>query len=351
MKETVVVGMSGGVDSSVTVHVLMEQGYEVVGATLEMWRDYPEVCEDGIEAAQTARQLGIKHEIIHYKDEFERLVINDFVSEYLKGRTPNPCVKCNRVAKWAALLDYADKIGAKYVATGHYANIIKLPNGRYTVANAATAAKDQTYVLCMLTQEQLSRTLMPLGQFENKDEVRAIARAIELPSAGKKDSQDICFVDEDNYSDFLETRPDIVLPGPGNFVTKDGEILGVHKGITHYTIGQRKGLGISLGVPAFVTQIRPETGEVVVGFDEDVYSDSFICTGLNFVAVEEIPVGETVRLMCRIRYHHSGEECDVTRIDADKLQVKFVKPVRAITPGQTAVFYENGYIYAGGVVM
>lgn len=348
MKEKVVVGMSGGVDSSVVAYLLKKEGYEVIGVTLEMWRDFPDVCEDGIEAAEVAKTLGIQHEIINYKNEFESRVICNFVDEYIKGRTPNPCVLCNRVAKWKALLDYADKIGAGYVATGHYANIIELPNGRYTVANAKFAAKDQTYVLCRLTQEQLGRTLMPLGAFNSKDEVRAIAAELGLVSANKKDSQDICFVDEDNYSDFLKDKIGEVLPG--NFVTKDGKILGTHKGITHYTIGQRKGLGLAMGVPAFVIQIRPETNEVVIGFDEDVYSDTLICNELNFVAVDEIPVGESEKLMCRIRYHHNGEECIATRVDEDTLSVKFVKPVRAVTPGQTTVFYRDNYVYAGGII-
>lgn len=351
MKEKVVIGMSGGVDSSVAAYLLKEQGYEVIGMTLEMWRDYPEVCEDGIEAAETAKILGIKHEIVNYKKEFESIVVDNFVSEYLCGRTPNPCVLCNRVAKWAALLAYADKIGAEYVATGHYANIIELPNKRYTVANAKFAAKDQTYVLSKLTQEQLRRTKMPLGAFDSKDEVRAIAANLGLLAANKKDSQDVCFIDEDDYSDFLKSRPGIVLPKPGNFVTKDGEVLGKHKGITHYTVGQRKGLGIALGVPAFVTEIRPETNEVVLGVGDDIFSDTLTCKDLNFVAVDEIPVGDTVNLVCRVRYHHNGEKCLVTRTDEETLSVKFEKPVRAVTPGQTAVFYDNNYVYAGGTIV
>lgn len=346
----VVVGMSGGVDSSVAALLLKKQGYEVIGCTLEMWRDAPEVCEDGLEAAETCRALGIPHAIVNYKNEFECTVVDNFVNEYLKGRTPNPCVLCNRVAKWKAICDYADSIGAEYVATGHYANVIKLPNGRVTVANAKAAAKDQTYVLCRLTQEQLGRTLMPLGDVESKDEVRAMASEIGLEAANKKDSQDVCFIDEDNYTEFLEKRVNRPLPGPGNFVSADGKVLGIHKGITHYTVGQRKGLGIAFGTPANVLGIRPETNEVVLGFGDEIMRDTMICNDMNYVAVEEIPIGESVHLNCRVRYHHKGELCTATRVDAETVKVVFDRPVRAITPGQTAVFYDGDRLYMGGTI-
>ena len=353
-KKKVVVGMSGGVDSSVTAYLLMGQGYEVIGCTLEMWRDAPEVCEDGLEAADTCRQLGIPHEIIHYKEAFECSVVDPFVSEYLKGRTPNPCVLCNRTAKWKAILDFADQIGAEYAATGHYANIIRLENGRYTIANAAAAQKDQTYVLCRLSQEQLSRTLMPLGEVTSKAEVRQIAAELGLNSAAKKDSQDICFVDETDYTEFLEKylakKGRGPLPGPGNFVTADGQVLGIHKGIAHYTVGQRKGLGIAFGRPAFVLAICPESNEVVLGFDDEIFGSELICRDMNYMSVEELPVGSSVRLSCRVRYHHKGEQCTAERIDADTVRVTFDHPVRAITPGQTAVFYDGNHVYMGGTI-
>jgi len=349
MGAKVVVGMSGGVDSSVVAYLLKKQGYSVIGLTLEMWRDYPDVCEDGLEAQKICETLDIPHVIINYKKEFESTVVSNFINEYLLGRTPNPCVMCNRVAKWKAMLDYADSIGAEYVATGHYANIIKLPNGRYSVSNAKTATKDQTYVLCQLGQEALSRTLMPLGDVSSKDEVRAIASSLGLICADKKDSQDVCFIDEDDYNDFLKSRLN-TLPGPGNFVTKYGEVLGEHKGITHYTVGQRKGLGIALGQPAFVLSIKPETNEVVLGFDNDIFSTELTCNELNFIAVPDLPIGSSVHLNCRVRYHHKGEFCTATRTGEDELTVVFDKPVRAITPGQTAVFYEDNHVYMGGTI-
>lgn len=350
MKDKVIVGMSGGVDSSVTAYLLKEEGYEVIGCTLEMWRDYPEVCEDGLEAAKICKNLSIDHEIINYKNEFECSVVDNFVNEYLIGHTPNPCIICNRIAKWKVLLDYADKIGAKYVATGHYANVIKLPNGRYSISNAKSAAKDQTYFLCRLSQSQLERTLMPLGKVNSKDEVRAIAANLGLEVASKKDSQDICFVDEDNYMDFIMSKSNKPLPGPGNFVSADGKVLGTHKGISYYTVGQRKGLGIALGVPAFVKEIKPGTNEVVLGFADEIFSNSLICNDINYMGIDELKIGETIKLLCRVRYHHKGEICSVTRTGEDELSVVFDNPVRAISPGQTAVFYKDEYVCLCGTI-
>jgi tRNA-uridine 2-sulfurtransferase len=245
-----------------------------------------------------------------------------FTAEYLKGRTPNPCIACNRYVKWEALLDRSLAIGADYIATGHYARIEQLPNGRYAIKNSVTAAKDQTYALYNLTQAQLSRTLMPVGDY-HKDEIRQIAEEIGLMVAHKKDSMEICFIPDDDYAGFIDKECGKLVPPPGNFVSTDGKILGRHKGITHYTVGQRKGLGIALGYPVFVTEIRPETNDID---------------------------GE-MELKAKIRYSHSGSMCKVTRTGEDQIHCVFEEPVRAVTPGQAVVLYDGDYIAGGGVII
>lgn len=346
MEKRVVVGMSGGVDSAVAAYLLKEQGYDVIGVTLEMWRDEPEICEDGLEAREICEQLGIPHHIIFFKKEFEEYVVEPFINEYLCGRTPNPCVLCNRNIKWEALLKKADELHAGFVATGHYARVIRLKNGRYTVFASESKAKDQTYVLCQLTQEQLSRTLMPVGDYE-KGEIRAIAAAKGLKAATKKDSQDICFIDDD-YHSFLERRLGGNLPPEGNFVLKDGTVVGRHKGIADYTIGQRKGLNIALGKPVFVTAIDVEKNEIMLGDDDDVFSDSLLAEHWNMIAQESLD--EEKIYLGKIRYSHKGSPCKVRKLSGSVYQVDFLEPVRAVTPGQTVALYEGDYLAAGGVI-
>ena len=258
----VVVGMSGGVDSSVAAYLLKEQGYDVIGVTMQIWQeeDACSVEENGgccgLSAVEDARRvaaaLDIPYYVMNFKKEFREHVIDYFTEEYLNGRTPNPCIACNRYVKWEALLSRSLSIGADYIATGHYARIEKLPNGRYALRRSATLAKDQTYALYNLTQEQLKRTLMPVGAY-SKDEIRSIAEKIGLLVADKPDSQDICFVPDGDYASFIEEtvreKTGRELPA-GNFVTPDGRVLGRHRGIVHYTVGQRKGLGLALGYPA-----------------------------------------------------------------------------------------------------
>ena len=357
MKEKVVVGMSGGVDSSVAAWLLKEQGYDVIGVTMQIWQDEERGISEaeggccGLSAVEDARgvaeKLGIPYYVMNFKEEFKSSVMDYFVEEYLRGRTPNPCIACNRYVKWEALLRRSIAIGADYIATGHYARIDRLPNGRYAIRSSVTAAKDQTYALYNLTQEQLAHTLMPVGSY-TKEEIRNMAEAAGLPVAHKPDSQEICFVPDDDYGAFIDRAAGERVPGPGKFVDKEGNVLGVHKGITHYTIGQRRGLGLPMGERVFVTQIRPETNEVVVGGNEDILTRRVVCDRVNFMAVEDL--GAPVRVLAKIRYNHKGEYGRIEKLSDGKVLCTFDQPVRAATAGQAMVFYDGEYVLGGGTI-
>ncbi len=356
-KERVVVGMSGGVDSSVAAWLLKEQGYEVIGVTMQIWQEEEEQVQEeqggccGLSAVEDARRvaamLEIPYYVMNFKSEFKKYVMDYFTAEYLKGRTPNPCIACNRYVKWESLLKRSMDIGADYIATGHYARICQLSNGRYTLQKSAAEAKDQTYALYNLTQHQLAHTLMPAGDY-TKGEIRAMAEKIGLRTANKPDSQEICFIPDGDYAGFIEREKEGETPPPGNFVTSAGEILGQHKGITHYTIGQRKGLGIAMGYPVFVTEIRPKTNEVVIGSNEEVFGDILYCNQLNFMSVPDLE-GE-MELTAKIRYNHKGAPCRVKKIGEDRAVCRFPEPVRAITPGQAVVFYDGEFVVGGGTI-
>ena len=346
----VVVGMSGGVDSAVTAYLLKEAGHEVVGVTVKTWVGEDSRCCEMSDARSMALRMGVSHYARSAAAEFGDSVVRPFIGDYLSGRTPNPCVECNPHVKWAALLRAADELGAEYVATGHYARVEKLANGRFAIRRGASLRKDQSYVLYKLTQEQLARTILPLGGYE-KEEVRAIAARAGLAAAQKPDSQEICFVTEGSYADFIERETDAELPPPGNFVDEEGNVLGAHKGIAHYTVGQRKGLGVALGYPAYVTRIDPEKNEVVIGGEESLYRSAILCGDLNFMSVEDISPDETLRAFVKIRYNHKGAMATLQRKDDGTLAAVFGDPVRAPTPGQSAVFYdENGYVIGGGKI-
>ena len=357
MSKKVVVGMSGGVDSSVAAYLLKKQGYDVIGVTMQIWQDEEIAVQEenggccGLSAVDDARRvaaaLDIPYYVMNFKTDFKENVIDYFIEEYVNGRTPNPCIACNRYVKWESLLKRSMEIGADYIATGHYARVVKLPNGRYTLKQSKTLAKDQTYALYNLTQEQLARTLMPVGEY-TKDEIRQIAADNNLLTANKPDSMEICFVPDDNYAKYICENSDYE-DKEGNFVDLEGNILGRHKGIIHYTVGQRKGLGISFGSPMYVIKLDTKKNEVVLGTNEDVFSKKLYCDRVNFMSIEDIK--EPIRVRAKVRYNHKGDMCTVTKVKDDLLMCEFDEPVRAITPGQAVVFYEDDYLVGGATII
>ncbi len=350
--------MSGGVDSSVAAYLLKKQGYNVIGVTMQIWQDEDQALQEehggccGLSAVDDARRVAMELEIPYYvmnfKEEFRTNVMDYFVGEYVEGRTPNPCIACNRFVKWESLLRRSLAIGADYIATGHYARIERLENGRYAMKQSVTAAKDQTYALYNLTQEQLARTLMPVGDY-HKDEIRRMAEEIGLNVAHKPDSQEICFIPDHDYAAFIQEYTGRELPG-GNFVDLQGNVLGCHKGISHYTIGQRKGLNLAMGRPVFVVEIRPETNEVVIGEGDDVFTNILRCSKLNWMAVDGLH-GQEMKVRAKIRYSHKGADCTIREIGDDLVECTFDEPVRAVTPGQAVVFYQGDYVAGGGTII
>ena len=356
-----IVAMSGGVDSSVAAALLHKQGYEVIGITMKTW-GFMEVggapkhesgcCSlDAIfDAKNVATSFGIHHYTVDFTKSFEDAVIDNFVDEYLHGRTPNPCVICNRKIKWEELLKKADSLDAKYVATGHYAMVYHNPNtDRFTLKYSHDQKKDQTYALWGLTQESLSRTIFPLGEY-TKEEVRKLAEEFGLKTASKPDSQEICFVADDNYERFLRERiPDVINDVKGGEFIYHGKKVGRHKGIPFYTVGQRRGLGIAMGKPVYVKSIDAESNIVEIG-DKDELDGSICSAGeINYVSKSLLSKGEIV--FGKIRYSDKASQAEVIEADNEKIKIKFLEKKSAITPGQSLVLYdEQGYVLAGGII-
>jgi len=343
------IAMSGGVDSSVAGLLIKESGAEVSGVMMNLF-DYSKAGKsmtDPEDAARIAAALGFPFEFVDFSEPFRRKVLDRFVSDYEAARTPNPCVVCNRFLKFGALLDLALERGCDGIATGHYVRKEQDPaTGRYLLKKAADVSKDQTYMLYGLSQEQLSRAQFPLGGL-HKDEVRRIAEAHGLVSAHKHDSQDICFVPDGSYADFIRDYTGRDYP-PGDFVDMEGRLLGRHKGLIHYTIGQRKGLGLALPEPMYVVELDTANNRVVLGHNEDLFKREVLVHEINLIPCERLE--EPIRVEAKTRYSHHAQPAVAEQLDEDTIRLVFDDPVRAITPGQSAVFYQGDTVVGGGVI-
>ncbi len=350
--------MSGGIDSTVAAMLLLEQGYELVGVTYRTFDNISRGCmekEKGccsvdslFEAKRMAQELGFEHHILDIRQEFKKTVIANFIDEYLHGRTPNPCVICNSTIKWGKLIETANELGCDYIATGHYARIGH-QNDRWYLRKGADLSKDQTYFLWTLTQENLSRTIFPLGEL-TKPQVRQIAFEHGYEKLSQKgESQEICFIPDNDYRTFLAEQVEDYAKkyGPGYFIDTTGKKLGQHKGFPSYTIGQRKGLGIALGQPMFVIAIHPEDNTVVLGTKDELQGNTFYAKNINLMKYTQLPEG--LQVCAKIRYRNAGGKAFLYPED-DRIRVVFDEPMDSITPGQSAVFYENEDLVAGGYI-
>jgi tRNA-specific 2-thiouridylase len=359
-RPTVAVAMSGGVDSSVAAALLIEQGYDVVGLTMHLWTDEKGqemalnrasgCCSINMsrDAAQVADRLGFKHYVLDLSREFHGSVVQNFAGEYLAGRTPNPCVRCNTFVKWQALLDRARRIGCDHLATGHYARVDRT-GVRATLSRAVHPEKDQSYALWGLSQESLAHTLFPLGEL-TKSEVRRIAADLGLVTADKPESQDICFVPDDDYRRFLKDNfeTELRVIDRGEVIGPGGKILGYHDGVAYYTIGQRKGLGISADRPLYITRIDPAANRIYLDYDENCFFESAQVHDTNWVSIA--PPSEPINCEVKVRYRDVPHSAVVTAGPDRAAQVVFKEPVRAVTPGQSAVFYRGDMVLGGGVI-
>lgn len=337
--------MSGGVDSSVTAAILMKEGYEVAGVTLELCKD--DNGTNASDARAVCDNLNISHYTFDLRKEFDFFVVSNFVNEYLDGKTPNPCIECNKHIKFGKMIDLSIQKGFDKIATGHYARIEKDENGRYLLLKAKDSSKDQSYVLYNLTQSQLSRTLFPLGDF-TKPEIRKIAEDFSFVNANRPDSQDICFVPDGDYASFIE-RNIGVKAEQGDYVDINGNFLGKHNGVIRYTLGQRKGLGIALGKPQFVIDKNPDTNRVVLGDEEYLFKSEVKVTNVNFIPFDRLT--DKMRVTAKLRYRHEAQPAFIIPNGENGVIIQFDEPQRAPSSGQAAVFYDGDIVVGGGTIM